>query len=392
MLQWAEEVNEFGVQPFLPSLDDPARRRAHLEEIKAALVPGGLRTEVIIVTNSLFSQDDALRSLVSDLGSDVQAMLVGDEMHNLGVPTFLDNPPERFDKRLGLSATPIRQYDPDGTDQLFHYFGPQVFEFDLGDAIRAGCLTPYRYFLHEVRLTPAEMDKYLELTEELRAAGFRVDDDGQTVIPNVKVERLLRERRAVLEQAEGKLRVLRQLLQQNGPSNVRRTLIYTSAKPSIVEGRRQLEQVNEMLSDLSIISHQFTSAETSRVDAQEMLIRFERGDYQVLTAMKVLDEGIDIPETDTAYLLASSTVRREWVQRRGRMLRTAPGKDIGTIHDFFVVPPDASSNEGQSIIRGELRRAEEFAADAENEWSNDGPRSVISRYEVMVWTGGASSQ
>jgi len=173
---------------------------------------------------------------------------------------------------------------------------------------------------------------------------------------------------------------------------VRRTLIYTSAKPSIVEGRRQLEQVNDMLSDLSIISHQFTSAETSRVDAQEMLNRFERGEYQVLTAMKVLDEGIDIPQTDTAYLLASSTVRREWVQRRGRILRTAPGKDIANIHDFLVVPPDPSSNEGQSISRGELRRAEEFAADAENEWSNDGPRSVISRYEVTAWTGGASSR
>jgi superfamily II DNA or RNA helicase len=97
--------------------------------------------------------------------------------------------------------------------------------------------------------------------------------------------------------------------------------------------------------------------------------------------MKVLDEGLDIPATANAYILASSTVRREWVQRRGRILRTAPGKDRAYIHDFFVVPPDPESSEGRAILRAELQRADEFALLADNAWDDDGPRSITEQYE-----------
>ena len=100
--------------------------------------------------------------------------------------------------------------------------------------------------------------------------------------------------------------------------------------------------------------------------------------------MKVLDEGIDIPQTDTAFLLASSAVQREWVQRRGRILRQAANKTLARLHDFIVVPPDVESVASQAILRSEHRRAEEFASLAENEWDNDGPRGVMSRYESLT--------
>jgi superfamily II DNA or RNA helicase len=390
MLQWREDVRRFGVAAFLPSEYAPGVRRARIEELRAALAMGERRTEVIISTNKLFANDPSVRALVDSAPPAVLSMIIADEMHNLGVPSFLQDPPEKFAKRLGLSATPIRQYDPDGTDRLFNFFGPPVFEFDLGQAIGAGCLTPYEYYVHEVGLTHTEMDRYVALTEELRAAGFRVDDDGRTVIANPKVERLLRERRAVLEQAQGKLDVLRDLLVASGPNTVRRCLIYTSAKAVALGTARQIEQVNALLSELGIISHQFTSAETSRAAYRDLLKRFGEGDYQVLTAMKVLDEGIDIPQTDTAFLLASSTVRREWVQRRGRILRTAPEKKTATLHDFITVPPVLVTNEAKSIIRGELARIEEFASIARNEWANDGPRSVIAQYEETLWGGGST--
>jgi len=315
----------------------------------------------------------------------VEVFLVGDEMHNLGAPTHFRSLPERANSRLGLSATPIRQYDPDGTDRLFEYFGPQVFTFGLEEAIRAGCLTPYQYFLHEVPMTDRELDKWTELTEELTRAGFKRDDDGQVIGLTKRGERLLRDRRAVLEQASAKPHVLRQLLEEKGPTSIQRCLVYASSKAVVLDQGRQIERVNEMLSDLGIISHQFTSAETSRHTAAKLLEAFGRGDYQVLTAMKVLDEGIDIPQTDTAFILASSAVQREWVQRRGRILRRAPGKSMASVHDFIVVPPEPDSEEGASILRGELRRAEEFAALAENEWDSDGPRSIISKLEAHTW-------
>ena len=320
MLQWRDAVLEFGVIPLLPSTQKPAERLRQFQELEAALVSGDSRTEVLIATNSLFSGDGFIRHLLDRLPSQVQVVLVGDEMHHLGAPRAFDSLPQRADIRMGLSATPVRQYDPDGTDRLFRYFGEPAFEFGLADAIDAGCLTPYNYYLHEVSMTEIELDKWKELTEELRKAGFVSDDDGRSMVPSPRAERLLRQRRAILEQSSVKVDVLRNLLVGMNPSNIRRCLIYSSAKSPVLEQKRQIERVNEMLSSLGIISHQFTSWETAYDNSGDWLEAFEKGDYQVLTAMKVLDEGIDIPLTDTAFLLASSTVEREWVQRRGRIL------------------------------------------------------------------------
>lgn len=390
MLQWADDVRDFGVEPTLPSQLNQNRRASRYEEIRAALTGTKPRTEVMIVTNKLFSSDHALRDLISSLGPLAAATLIGDEMHNLGVPTFLNNLPERFDYRLGLSATPLRQYDAEGTAALLDFFGSTVFAFDLQQAIDVGCLTPYRYHLHPVALADDEMDKYTELTEELRSAGFYFSNDDASPATNPKIERLLRERRAVLEQASAKITVLRELLLESGPRTIGRTLIYTSGKATVLASERQIETVNRMLQELGVVAHAYTGVETAKASSRTLLDQFGSGDYQVLTAMKVLDEGVDIPQTDTAYILASSTVRREWVQRRGRILRQFPGKQIATLHDFLVVPPDPNCAPGQAVLRGELARAEEFASLAENEWDNDGPRAAMAPYDDAISQGGFS--
>lgn len=388
--QWTAEVQDFNVTALQPSALSPEPRRTKLEELQASLSTRQRRTEVIVCSNQLFNQTDSpIRALLDRLPADVHTVLIGDEMHNLGAPGFINHVPERFDSRIGLSATPIRQYDPDGTNRLFDYFGPPVFEFSLEDAIRAGCLTKYSYHLHPVQLSDEEMDKYAELTEQLRRAGFGRDDDGQTVDLSARIEALLRQRRAVLEQTASKISRLRDLLEQTGPRTIARTLIYTSAKPPVLDNGRQIDEVTALLADLGVISHQLTNAETSTGDATKLLDAFGEADYQVLVAMKVLDEGVDIPQTDTAYLMASSTVRREWIQRRGRILRQYPGKQQAALHDFFVVPPDPSTNHGKAVLRGEIARAEEFTALADNEWDSDGPRSILSEYEDALRKGAA---
>ena len=387
MRQWSADVAGFGVEPILLSQLTADRRGVKLNEVQAALTTGP-RTEVLILSNALFAQDEDFRLFFDSLPGDVTVMLIGDEMHNLGSASFITNPPERADYRLGLSATPIRQYDPDGTDQLLNFFGPVVFEFGLGEAIAAGCLVPYNYHLHEVHLDEDEMDRYIELTEKLRTAGFISDDSGQTNGLTDRCQALLRDRRSVLEHASAKLACLRSLLVSQGASTISRTLIYASGKKPPPGKDRQITEVNHLLSELGIVSHQFTGAETQTSASRAILEKFGHGDYQVLTAMKVLDEGIDIPQTDTAYVLASSTVQREWIQRRGRILRVAPGKSSANLHDFFVVPPDTGSQPGRSVLRGELARAVEFASLAANEWDPDGPRSLISRFEDLIWTGG----
>jgi superfamily II DNA or RNA helicase len=385
--QWTGDIRDFGIDPIVLTGSGTQNRRTELERVALAFATEKPRTEVLLMSNALFTKaDSAERRWLDELPETIERVLIADEVHNLGTPSFIAEPPEFFDRRIGLSATPIRQYDPDGTDQLFGFFGgPPVFEFSLGDAIEAGCLVPYRYYLHVVELDSVEMDHYVHLTEELVRAGFHMDDDGVTVALNPKIERLLRERRGLIEQADAKLPALTAELQRMGTDSVTKTLIYTSAKPASLEKPKQITAVNRILERLHIISHQFTSKETGTARAQRILERFDSGEYQVLTAMKVLDEGIDIPQTDTAFLLASSTVRREWVQRRGRILRQAPDKKIAHLHDFLVMPPDIETSTGQSLLKSELRRATEFASLAENEFDTDGPNEAIRELEAMVW-------
>ncbi|MFE7093132.1 DEAD/DEAH box helicase family protein [Streptomyces erythrochromogenes] len=382
--QWAETVRRFGIEPLLPGDTSVPKRQVRIEEIKAGLATQGAYTAVIVCTQRLFSTDESFRGFIEGLPKSVLAMIIGDEVHNLGSKSFLANQPMRFDVRLGLSATPVRQYDPEGTDALINYFGPELFEFTLKDAIRAECLTPYNYHLHEIALSEDEMTEYESLTRQLQRKGFQNADHGQDSELQAQIEHLLRRRRALLEHAEAKIPVLGALLTSSGLSDVSRTLIYTSAKPPVLTNERQIDATNRMLNELGVSFHQFTHAETARRGSGKYLEAFGRGEYQVLTAMQVLDEGIDIPQTDTAYLLASSTVRREWVQRRGRILRRSEGKSIANLHDFLVVPPRLGSKEARSLLVGELTRAREFASAADNEYDSDGPRVVIGKHERML--------
>ena len=384
--QWAEDIRDFGIEPIVLSGIGKERRQQEMEMLSAAFASINPRTEILLLTNSLFmSRGSAERSWLESLPDSVTCILVADEVHNLGAPSFVNNPPECFDRRIGLSATPIRQYDPDGTDQLFDFFGgPPIFEFSLRDAIGTGCLVSYQYHLHVVELESDEMEYFEDLTAQLVRAGFRIDDDGRTVGLSDRVARLLRDRRALVEQADAKLRAFEHELRCIGAETVTKTLIYTSAKPVVPGKVRQITAVNEILQRLNIISHQYTAEETGTSQSRKILDRFGNGDYQVLTSMKVLDEGVDIPQTDTAFLLASSTVEREWVQRRGRILRHAQGKSFAHLHDFIVVPPDLGSPAARSLLKSELRRASAFADLAENEFDPDGPNRVIRELEEML--------
>lgn len=384
--QWAADVREFNLEPVILTGMAPTTRRQELERLSIAFGTAQPRTEVLIMTNALFSQPgSAERAWIENLPESVNRILIADEVHNLGSATFVNDQPEFFEHRIGLSATPIRQFDPDGTDRLFDFFGgPPVFEFTLSDAIGSGCLVPYRYFLHVVEFNTDEMEQYEELTERLVRAGFRMTDDGVTVGLTPRVEQLLRERRALVEQADSKIEALEQALRKMNPHSVTKTLIYTSAKPTVAGKIRQIIAVNRLLQDLHITSHQYTGEETGSSRSLSLLEGFGSGDYQVLTAMRVLDEGVDIPQTDTAFLLASSTVEREWTQRRGRILRNSPGKHFANLHDFIVVPPDLTSPSGASLLRSELRRASAFADLAENEFDPDGPNSVIRSLESHI--------
>lgn len=190
-----------------------------------------------------------------------------------------------------------------------------------------------------------------------------------------------------MEQASGKIESFREVINQMDRSGLKHLLVYASDK-----GRGQLNEVNRMImNEFKLRCHQITDEETGKKGlSEELLTNFADGNIQVLTAMRVLDEGVDIPEVTTAIILASTTVERQWVQRRGRVLRKCKRihKELAYIHDFLVLPSlsgsAASSADVLKIIKSELGRVTEFAKLAKNAADPDGAlatiRPIIKRY------------
>lgn len=371
--QWADEVEKFGVRVLpLAGLDTPARTEAVREAVRR-LDRGVSTVEVAVVTHD-FLVSDGFDSVLDDMPQSVSTMLIADEVHNLGRPRFVDRPPEQFRYRLGLSATPVLQYNEPGTDAIKRFFGETVFEFGLAEAIGV-CLVPYNYHVHLVDLADDELAEWDELTAKLVRAGFMTRDEGVDEVLSPEVLALLVKRRAVLEAAAAKVAMVRELLEGQGVDHVAHTLVYCSDKRP-----EQLRAVNRELLDAGLFVRQLTAEESgNRRKTEAILEDFARGDYQVLTCKRVLDEGVDIPQVRQAFLLASSTVRRQWVQRRGRVLRRcdAIGKDLAHLHDFLVVPGDLRSTSGRAILRQEFERARAFAELAANAGSVDGPYAIM---------------
>ena len=374
--QWSKEVIKFGLTPIVPG--NASSRSAKLKTVSEGI--SRLRYEIsdvecMIVTNALFCNKEFIE-LMSN--SESKILFIADEMHHLGTENSLSALPEFIDFRLGLSATPVRQYDEEGTEGLIEYFREVVFEYSLKEAI-GNCLVPYYYYVHPVALSDVEMEEWLLLTEKIKKLGWTLGEENKNrkSSNSSHIDTLIRRRRKVLEQAEGKLPKLKELLLDQDPKHIRHTLIYASEK-----GREQLEQVNSLLiNDLDILMHQITSKETQSGLSNKYLNDFSTGEsLQVLTAMKVLDEGVDIPQIKTAYILASTTVERQWVQRRGRVLRKCESinKKHSTIHDFFVF--GSGDDSFNSIIQSEAKRIYEFGKLAINAFDKDGPIQTIDAF------------
>ena len=349
--QWLEEL-EAAVGPLGVSI---LRVGAGFDFWRGAIsdwtAPGGRR---VVLATMQTARSDAFRTGITR-GSHL--FLVADEVHRLGSPvnrTLLDE--ALFGPRLGLSATPERAGDDVGTSAIFRYFGG-VLEprYTLADAVRDRVLTPYFYRPQTVSLSEAEAEGWRRLSRRISQLRTQIDGNAEG---DAGIDRLLFARASIVKRAVAKVDLAVEIVNE-AYERGQRWIIYC-------DGQGQLGDVTAALADAGHTAMSYHSAmEGDRAETLSWLDRFGG----IVVAIKCLDEGVDIPSVTHALILASSKNPREFVQRRGRVLRRAKDKSLAFVYDAIVVPPDCGEGDESvpdPITSGELARAIEFAQSADN--------------------------
>lgn len=349
--QWASQLGAFSMQA-IRAYSGGSSWEGELAD-RIADYNNEVRDSLVVVTTHDTLASPKFTELVTRIAGNV--LLIADEVHGVGSPERRRGLLPSYRYRLGLSATPRRWLDDEGTNVLLEYFGDTVYELPLSAAIPE-FLTPYEYHPHFVGLTNEELDEYRRLTKKIAVQYAKGEDSPQSLFD---LYCILRQK--VVIDAENKMKEFADLIR--GEADLDHWLIYCSPN--------QIGPVQDHLSSLGVVHHKFTAREDAR-ERQRLLQSFADGRYQVLVAMNCLDEGVDVPATKTALFLASSGNPKQYIQRRGRILRKAPGKEKAVVHDFIVVPsmkrksdPEFAELE-RRILRKELKRYEEFARDALN--------------------------
>jgi superfamily II DNA or RNA helicase len=309
----------------------------------------------IVLATMQTASMDAFRDAVID---GEHLLLVADEVHQIGSPQHARIMALDAGSRLGLSATPIRYGDPEGTRRIFEYFGGVIPPpITLADAIESGRLVPYEYFPHALNLTAEEADEWREYTDRIRREVVRQKPDEAGVRPlSERAKMLLIQRSRIAKKAAAKVRLACDVLKahfEKGQS----WLVYC-------EDADQLAQVLAALRQEGMDPVEYHS----RMDGDRAAtMSWFRSFGGILVSIRCLDEGVDIPDVSHALILASSQNPRQFIQRRGRVLRRAPDKQVAIIHDAIVVPVSADNEPEQiSLLKSELVRAVEFANHAIN--------------------------
>ncbi len=342
---------------------------------------------VVISTYASFAREN----IFSELNQlPAKTLLIADECHNMGSGTLLRLLPQiNCKRRIGLSATPERQFDEEGNYKLFSFFNSEqgyTYEYSMEEAINKNVLCRYYYYPHLVSLTDSEMKDYMDLS--LKISKF-YKDESDSFKSNPILTALLLARKRIIHKAFNKVSVFCDILkeQYRKKGNLKYTLVYVPEgnEPNDYFETDQFSEIDEIENDNDAIHliDVFTKAVkdvdkrttikkfmSGINDRDDILEQFAKGEIDVLTSMKCLDEGVDVPRAELAIFCASTGNPRQFVQRRGRILRKHPDKQFAYIHDLVVIPrinPNSDSYRMErSMLKKELERVNNFALLSEN--------------------------
>lgn len=382
--QWVEDIELFNM---LPTIGYSASRqkdwKKRLEDDVLDFSIGVIDCFCFVTTNATYSSKFVIEQM-SYLGKDT--LLLIDEAHNFGSPNLRNKLYPTIEYRLALSATLDRHGDEEGTDCLKHYFGEKCIEYDLQRAIKEGKLTPYYYYPVVVYLDEEEIERYRDISYKASKECHK-DKQGNVKITE-KGKMLLLQRARIVAGANSKLDELRNQMQQYKDDT--HILVYCGATKVQTfeydeseydeEGERQIVAVSKILgNELGMKVTHFTSNESAE-EREIIKNKFAMADpYQAIVAIKCLDEGVNIPSIKTAFILASTTNPKEYIQRRGRVLRLAKNKPYAVIYDFVTLvkpldevdPYSADYNCERALAKRELARIKEFGEISLNSRDSD---------------------
>ena len=379
--QWVEDIVRFNMKPIIGYSSSP--QKDWKQRLSKAVRDQKIRVDksffCFVCTNATFT-NSYVQEQISKIHSPV--LLVVDEAHNFGAASYARLLDDRFTYRLALSATLERHRDEEGTALLYAFFGKKCIEYSLDRAIEEDKLTPYKYYPVVVHLNDDELTAYEQLSYEMSKCVIK-GKNGKYKL-NKHGEILALKRARIVAGASEKLDALREeirpyihdnnILVYCGATNVLdENADYTSSDTGDI---RQIEAVTRILgNEFGMDVAQFTSRENMEPRAA-IKEQFQRGDrLQAIVAIKCLDEGVNIPGIRTAFILASTTNPKEYIQRRGRVLRKAPNKPYAVIYDFVTLPRPLDSvssltteqaQRDLTLVKNELARIKEFGRLSQN--------------------------
>lgn len=329
-------------------------------DVKKEIIDLRLETKnhiVIIGSYALMNSDYLINQIRSV--KNINKLLIADEAHSTGAQKTSKGLIEDYNYRLALSATPKRYLDDDGTNKIFEYFGDVIFnEISLYDAIyNLEVLSEYDYYLIHVVLNEEELESYLRITKQIIQKMEKKKMDQYNSSLDSEIQRLAEKRAKIIKNCNSKIDKFKNII---GEIKDDKSIIFVSPE--------QREKIIELVRD-KVRYHQYTYSENSEIRSKA-LENFKNGAIKCLVAIKCLDEGLDVPSANVGVILASSGNPREFIQRRGRLLRKHPSKKYAKIYDFFVTPTKEaidSSETYKSQVSKELARITEFAKSARNE-------------------------
>jgi superfamily II DNA or RNA helicase len=369
--QWVSELRKHADISPVKCYDSSRKWFSKLNEKIGNFNLGNIKVLPIVVVNATLGGEKFISQL-NRINSNPNGKLfiVTDECHHHANTTLIKKLPEA-DFIMGLSATPWSSKDTTSKDILMSYYGDIIATFSLDDALDRGVLCQYKYYIHEVGFNTEEAEIYLDLTNKIAPLYARKCKSNLSQKDELILQNLIFKRSRHLDSIEDKFIILDRLLKYKQPSPYK--LFYCGSGYQIgdVDEKITDKEVLKTIDKITTILHQnnwkvskFTSQETHK-QRVVILDTFKKGQIDAIAAIKVLDEGFDIPMCDEAYITASSTNERQWVQRRGRILRKSKGKEIAIIHDF-VITGVSNSNAFNGLVSNELKRVENFYSSCSN--------------------------